>query len=208
MGLQARLMSQALRKLTANIKRSNTLVIFINQIRMKIGVMFGNPETTTGGNALKFYASVRIDIRRIGSIKKGEEVIGSETRAKIVKNKVAPPFRQSEFDIIYGTGISWAGSVLDVALEDDIIEKSGSYFSFEKERLGQGRANVRGFLDEHPDVLDRITRRIEEKQGITISGGSTAPATLTPIPSPGSDAVAPDEAMAAAPVEDAVAAAE
>ena len=207
-GLQARLMSQALRKMTGALNNSGTTAIFINQLREKIGVMFGSPETTTGGRALKFYSSVRLDIRRIETLKDGTDAIGNRVRVKVVKNKVAPPFRQSEFDIIYGTGISWAGSVLDVALEDDIIEKSGSYFSFEKERLGQGRANVRGFLDEHPGVLDRITRRIEEKQGITISGGSTAPATLTPIPSPGSDAVVPDEAMAAAPLEDAVAAAE
>ena len=207
-GLQARLMSQALRKLTGVLNRTGTVAIFTNQLREKIGVMFGSPETTTGGRALKFYSSVRLDIRRIETLKDGTDAIGNRVRVKVVKNKVAPPFRQSEFDIIYGTGISWAGSVLDVALEDEIIEKSGSYFSFEKERLGQGRANVRGFLDEHPDVLDRITRRIEEKQGITISGGSTAPATLTPIPSPGSDAVVPDEAMDAAPVEDAVAAAE
>jgi len=161
MGLQARLMSQALRKLTANIKRTNTLVIFINQIRMKIGVLFGNPETTTGGNALKFYASVRMDIRRIGSIKKGDEVVGSETRVKIVKNKVAPPFKQAEFDIIYGGGIPWEGTVLDVALEKKIVQKAGSYFSFGDERLGQGRQNASAFLAENPDLVQQILARVQ-----------------------------------------------
>ena len=151
MGLQARLMSQALRKLTANIKRSNTLVIFINQIRMKIGVMFGNPETTTGGNALKFYASVRIDIRRIGSIKKGEEVIGSETRAKVVKNKVAPPFRNAEFDILYGEGISREGEIIELGVLHRIVEKSGAWYSYGKDRIGQGKDNVREYLRENPD---------------------------------------------------------
>ena len=146
MGLQARLMSQALRKLTANIKRSNTLVIFINQIRMKIGVMFGNPETTTGGNALKFYASVRIDIRRIGSIKKGEEVIGSETRAKVVKNKVAPPFRKAEFDILYGEGISREGEIIELGVLHRIIEKSGAWYTYGKDRIGQGKDNAREYL--------------------------------------------------------------
>ena len=203
-GLQARLMSQALRKLTGVLNRTGTVAIFTNQLREKIGVMFGSPETTTGGRALKFYSSVRLDIRRIETLKDGTDAVGNRVRVKVVKNKVAPPFRQSEFDIMYGAGISWSGSVLDVALEDDIIEKSGSYFSFEKERLGQGRANVRGFLDEHPDVLDRITRRIEEKQGITISGGNTAPANLTPIPAP--DAAA--EAVEAAPAEEPAVAAE
>ncbi|HEX4984847.1 MAG TPA: recombinase RecA [Burkholderiales bacterium] len=160
MGLQARLMSQALRKLTANIKRSNTLVIFINQIRMKIGVMFGNPETTTGGNALKFYASVRIDIRRIGSIKKGEEVVGSETRAKVVKNKVAPPFRQAEFDILYGEGISLEGELIELGVLYRIIEKSGAWYSYGKDRIGQGKDNTREFLKEHPDVAKEIEGKI------------------------------------------------
>src|SRR5207248_6490831 len=149
MGLQARLMSQALRKLTANIKRTNTLVIFINQIRMKIGVMFGNPETTTGGNALKFYASVRMDIRRIGSIKKGDEVIGSETRVKVVKNKVAPPFRQAEFDVMYGEGISREGEVLELGVLHRIVEKSGAWYTYGKDRIGQGKDNVRDYLKEN-----------------------------------------------------------
>ncbi len=160
MGLQARLMSQALRKLTANIKRSNTLVIFINQIRMKIGVMFGNPETTTGGNALKFYASVRIDIRRIGAIKKGEEVVGSETRAKVVKNKVAPPFRQAEFDILYGTGISLEGEIIELGVLYNIVEKSGAWYSYGKERIGQGKDNTREYLKEHPEMAKEIENRI------------------------------------------------
>jgi recombination protein RecA len=160
MGLQARLMSQALRKLTANIKRSNTLVIFINQIRMKIGVMFGNPETTTGGNALKFYASVRIDIRRIGSIKKGEEVVGNETRAKVVKNKVAPPFRQAEFDILYGEGISLEGELIELGVLYKMIEKSGAWYSYGKDRIGQGKDNTREFLKEHPDVAKEIEKKI------------------------------------------------
>ena len=163
MGLQARLMSQALRKLTANIKRSNTLVVFINQIRMKIGVMFGNPETTTGGNALKFYASVRLDIRRIGAIKKGEEVIGSQTRVKVVKNKVAPPFRQSEFDIIYNEGISKEGELVDIGSENGIVEKTGAWYSFNKERIGQGKDNARQFLKDNPDIAAEIEKRIREK---------------------------------------------
>ncbi len=169
MGLQARLMSQALRKLTANIKRSNTLVIFINQIRMKIGVMFGNPETTTGGNALKFYASVRIDIRRIGSIKKGEEVIGSETRAKIVKNKVAPPFRQAEFDILYGEGISREGEIIELGVVHNIIEKSGAWYSYGKDRIGQGKDNTRDYLKENPKMANEIEARIRAAVGV--SGG-------------------------------------
>ena len=158
-GLQARLMSQALRKLTANIKRSNTLVIFINQIRMKIGVMFGNPETTTGGNALKFYSSVRLDIRRIGAVKKGEEVIGSETRVKIVKNKVAPPFKQAEFEILYGEGISKLGEVIHYGVKQGIIDKSGAWYSYNNERIGQGKENVRQFLQENP----KIAKEIEDK---------------------------------------------
>ena len=160
MGLQARLMSQALRKLTANIKRSNTLVIFINQIRMKIGVMFGNPETTTGGNALKFYASVRIDIRRTGSIKKGEEVIGNETRAKVVKNKVAPPFRQAEFDILYGEGISREGEIIELGVLYKMIEKSGAWYSYGKDRIGQDKDNTRDFLKSNPEMAQEIEARI------------------------------------------------
>ena len=155
-GLQARLMSQALRKLTANIKRSNTLVIFINQIRMKIGVMFGNPETTTGGNALKFYASVRLDIRRIGSIKKGDEVIGSETRVKVVKNKVAPPFKQAEFDILYGEGISRLGELIDLGVRESLVEKSGAWFSYKGNRIGQGKDNAREYLRGHPETAGEI----------------------------------------------------
>ena len=166
MGLQARLMSQALRKLTANIKRSNTLVIFINQIRMKIGVMFGNPETTTGGNALKFYASVRMDIRRIGSIKKGDEVMGSETRVKVVKNKVAPPFRQAEFDIMYGEGISREGEVLEIGVNLGVLEKSGAWYIYNGDRLGQGKDNSRDFLKENPALAREIEAKIREKAGV------------------------------------------
>src|ERR671939_319376 len=167
MGLQARLMSQALRKLTANIKRTNTLVIFINQIRMKIGVMFGNPETTTGGNALKFYASVRMDIRRIGSIKKGDEVIGSETRVKVVKNKVAPPFKQAEFDILYGEGISREGEVLEIGVLHEILEKSGAWYIYNGDRLGQGKDNARDFLKDNPALAREIEGKIREKAGVT-----------------------------------------
>jgi recombination protein RecA len=159
-GLQARLMSQALRKLTANIKRSNCVVIFINQIRMKIGVMFGNPETTTGGNALKFYSSVRMDIRRIGSIKKGEEVMGNETRVKVVKNKVAPPFRQANFEILYGEGISREGELIDLGVQHGIVEKSGAWYSYNGERIGQGKDNVRNFLKENRDLADGIEAQI------------------------------------------------
>ena len=162
MGLQARLMSQALRKLTGNIKRSNTLVIFINQIRMKIGVMFGSPETTTGGNALKFYSSVRLDIRRIGSIKRGEEVVGNETRVKVVKNKVAPPFKKVEFDILYGEGISREGELIDLGVKHGIVEKSGSWYSHAGDRIGQGRDNVREYLKEHSDVADAIGAKLRE----------------------------------------------
>ena len=162
-GLQARLMSQALRKLTGNIKRSNTIVIFINQIRMKIGVMFGNPETTTGGNALKFYASVRLDIRRIGALKNGEEVIGNQTRVKVVKNKVAPPFREAEFEILYGAGISRNGEVIDIGVAQGFVEKSGSWFSYNGERIGQGKENARTFLDQHPEIAREIEGRIREK---------------------------------------------
>jgi recombination protein RecA len=166
MGLQARLMSQALRKLTANIKRSNTLVIFINQIRMKIGVMFGNPETTTGGNALKFYASVRIDIRRIGSIKKGEEVIGNETRVKVVKNKVAPPFKVADFDILYNEGISREGEIIEMGVNHHIVEKSGAWFAYKGEKIGQGKDNTREFLKENPAVAQEIEQKIREAVGI------------------------------------------
>jgi len=162
-GLQARLMSQALRKLTANIKRSNCLVIFINQIRMKIGVMFGNPETTTGGNALKFYSSVRLDIRRIGSIKKGDEVLGNETRVKVVKNKVAPPFRTAEFEILYGHGISREGEILDLGAKEGIIEKSGAWYSYNGERVGQGKENAREFLIQHPEIAAEIETAIRNK---------------------------------------------
>src|SRR3954467_6958013 len=166
MGLQARLMSQALRKLTANIKRSNTLVIFINQIRMKIGVMFGNPETTTGGNALKFYASVRLDIRRIGSIKKGEEVIGNETRAKVVKNKVAPPFKTAEFDILYNEGISREGEIIEMGVNHRIVEKSGAWYAYKGEKIGQGKDNTREFLRDNPAIADEIEHKIREAVGI------------------------------------------
>jgi len=159
-GLQARLMSQALRKLTANIQRSNCMVVFINQIRMKIGVMFGNPETTTGGNALKFYASVRLDIRRIGAIKKGEEIIGNETRVKVVKNKMAPPFRQAEFEILYSKGISKIGELIDLGVANGIVEKSGAWFSYGKDRIGQGKENARTFLAEHPEMATEIESRL------------------------------------------------
>src|SRR5947207_6397445 len=166
MGLQARLMSQALRKLTANIKRSNTLVIFINQIRMKIGVMFGNPETTTGGNALKFYASVRIDIRRIGSIKRGEEVIGNETRVKVVKNKVAPPFKTADFDILYNEGISREGEIIELGVLHRIVEKSGAWYAYKGEKIGQGKDNTREFLRENAAMAQEIEQRIREAVGI------------------------------------------
>jgi recombination protein RecA len=169
MGLQARLMSQALRKLTGNIKRTNTLVIFINQIRMKIGVMFGNPETTTGGNALKFYASVRMDIRRIGSIKKGDEVVGSETRVKVVKNKVAPPFRHAEFDILYGTGISREGEVLEIGVLHGVLEKSGAWYIYNGDRLGQGKDNARDFLKENPALAKEIEVKIREKASAKVA---------------------------------------
>ncbi|PLX73764.1 MAG: recombinase RecA [Desulfuromonas sp.] len=163
MGLQARLMSQALRKLTATINKSNCCVIFINQIRMKIGVMFGNPETTTGGNALKFYSSVRMDIRRIGALKQGQDVIGNRTRVKIVKNKVAPPFKEVEFDIMYGEGISRAGDLLDLATDNDIVEKSGSWFSYGEDRIGQGRENAKIFIKENPEIAAEIEKKLLEK---------------------------------------------
>ena len=173
-GLQARLMSQALRKLTANIKRSNTLVIFINQIRMKIGVMFGSPETTTGGNALKFYASVRIDIRRIGAIKNGDEVIGSETRVKVVKNKVAPPFRIAEFDILYGEGISREGEIIELGVVHKIVDKSGAWYAYKGEKIGQGKDNTRKFLKENPEMAQEIEAKIRAAVGIgaNVGGGS------------------------------------
>jgi recombination protein RecA len=172
MGLQARLMSQALRKLTATISKSKTIVVFINQIRMKIGVMFGSPETTTGGNALKFYASVRLDIRRIGAIKHGDQMIGNRTRVKVVKNKVAPPFREVEFDILYGQGISKLGEMLDLGAEHGIIEKSGAWYSFEGDRIGQGRENARDFLREHPDAAIRVENKVREKFGLKPGGQS------------------------------------
>ncbi|NIM71510.1 MAG: recombinase RecA [Xanthomonadales bacterium] len=162
-GLQARLMSQALRKLTGNIKRSNCLVVFINQIRMKIGVMFGSPETTTGGNALKFYSSVRLDIRRIGAIKKGDEVIGNQTRVKVVKNKMAPPFRQAEFEILYGDGISKEGELIDLGVANDIVEKSGAWYSYGGDRIGQGKENARQFLRENPAIATEIERQLRER---------------------------------------------
>jgi recombination protein RecA len=165
-GLQARLMSQALRKLTASISRSNTMVIFINQIRMKIGVMYGSPETTTGGNALKFYASVRLDIRRIGSIKDHEEVTGNQTRVKVVKNKVAPPFKQVEFDIMYGEGVSKVGELIDLGVKAGVVEKSGAWFSYDSQRLGQGRENSKNFLKANPQVADRIEQAIRENSGL------------------------------------------
>ncbi|MBR3425956.1 MAG: recombinase RecA [Neisseriaceae bacterium] len=175
-GLQARLMSQALRKLTGAIKQTNTLVVFINQIRMKIGVMFGNPETTTGGNALKFYASVRLDIRRTGTIKKGEEALGNETRVKVVKNKVAPPFKQAEFDILYGEGISFEGEVIDIGVKLDIIEKSGAWYSYNGNKIGQGKDNTRVWLKENPEILDEINQKIREK----IGGGAVVNQDIDP----------------------------
>jgi recombination protein RecA len=176
MGVQARLMSQALRKLTGTISKSQTCVIFINQIRMKIGVMFGNPETTTGGNALKFYASQRLDIRRIGAIKNGEQVVGSRTRVKVVKNKVAPPFKEVEFDIMYGTGISREGDVLDLGAQDNIIEKSGAWYSFKGERIGQGRENAKQYLAEHPEIARQVEQQLLEKYGVGKSPVQAVPA--------------------------------
>ena len=175
MGLQARLMSQALRKLTANIKRTNTLVIFINQIRMKIGVMFGNPETTTGGNALKFYASVRLDIRRTGAIKKGDEVIGSETRVKVVKNKVAPPFKQAEFDILYGEGISREGEIIEMGVNLKLVEKSGAWYSYKGEKIGQGKDNAREYLREHADIANEIDAKIRANSNLAGAAMTVAP---------------------------------
>ncbi|WP_303720578.1 recombinase RecA [Malonomonas rubra] len=172
MGLQARLMSQALRKLTATVAKSNCCIIFINQIRMKIGVMFGNPETTTGGNALKFYSSVRLDIRKIATLKSGQDPIGGRTRVKVVKNKVAPPFKQAEFDIMYGSGISREGDILDLGVDNDIVEKSGAWFSYNGERVGQGRENAKQYLKEHPEITNEIEARLRELYGL---GGEVAP---------------------------------
>ena len=175
-GLQARLMSQALRKLTASIQKTNTTVIFINQIRMKIGVMFGSPETTTGGNALKFYASVRLDIRRIGSIKKGDEVIGNETKVKVVKNKVAPPFKTAEFDILYGEGISRQGEVIDMGVEARILDKSGAWYAYNGEKIGQGKDNAREFLRENPEIAIEIENKVRESMGIPLIGADSTSA--------------------------------
>jgi recombination protein RecA len=198
-GLQARLMSQALRKLTGTIAKSNTLVIFINQIRMKIGVMFGNPETTTGGNALKFYASVRMDIRRVGALKDGEKVVGNRTRVKVVKNKMAPPFREVEFDILYGEGISHEGDIIDLGAECGAVEKSGAWFGFEGDRIGQGRENAKQFLRDHADVARKIEAKVLAHHGIArdvgsvsigtngTSGGGATVHTLSPQPKPASD---------------------
>ena len=190
MGVQARLMSQALRKLTGTISKSNTTLVFINQIRMKIGVMFGNPETTTGGNALKFYATQRLDIRRIGAIKNGDSVVGNRTRVKVVKNKVAPPFREVEFDILYGQGISREGDILDLAVNDNIVEKSGAWFSYEGERIGQGRENAKAYLAEHRDLLDRLEQKVLEKNNI-----SRGPA-LQAVPNPEDEGKAPRKTSA------------
>ena len=173
-GLQARLMSQALRKLTANIKRTNTLVIFINQIRMKIGVMFGSPETTTGGNALKFYASVRLDIRRIGAIKKGDEVVGSETRVKVVKNKVSPPFKEAIFDILYGEGVSREGEIIEMGVAQKFIDKSGAWYAYQGEKIGQGKDNAREFLRAHPDMAQEIEAKIREQLGVKPAAAASA----------------------------------
>jgi recombination protein RecA len=170
-GLQARLMSQALRKLTGNIKNSNCLVIFINQIRMKIGVMFGNPETTTGGNALKFYASVRLDIRRVGAVKEGEEVVGSETRVKVVKNKVSPPFRQAEFQILYGSGINRMGEIIDLGVKCGLVEKSGARYAYRGDKIGQGKSNACDYLREHPEIATEIDTQLRAK---LLGGDSTA----------------------------------
>jgi recombination protein RecA len=174
LGLQARLMSQALRKLTATISKSHTCVVFINQIRMKIGVMFGSPETTTGGNALKFYATQRLDIRRIASIKEGDQVVGNRTRVKVVKNKLAPPFKEAEFDIVYGRGISKEGDILDLGVSLEIVDKSGAWYSFEGERIGQGRENVKRFLSENRDIMDRIADLVREKSGLKEVAGEEA----------------------------------
>jgi len=182
MGLQARLMSQALRKLTAAIARSNTAVIFTNQIRQKIGIMFGNPETTTGGNALKFYASLRLDIRRVGQIKEGDNVTGSRTRVKVVKNKLAPPFQQVEFDIMYNEGISSGGEILDMGVENGLIEKSGAWYSYGEDRIGQGRENAKQYLKEHPEALREIRERLFEMKGIRLKASGEDPGDGGEIP--------------------------
>jgi recombination protein RecA len=199
MGLQARLMSQALRKLTGSINRSKTIEMFINQIRMKIGVMFGNPETTTGGNALKFYASVRMDIRRIQALKDGENVIGNRTRVKVVKNKMAPPFKEVEFDIIYGEGISKEGDLLDLAVTHNIIEKSGTWFTYQDERLGQGRENARQWLKDHPEAVAKIRDTVLIKSGIKKAAAAPAGATAAGKPTPAASAEAAAPSKAAAP---------
>jgi len=188
MGSQARLMSQALRKLTGSISKSRCMVIFINQIRMKIGVMFGSPETTSGGNALKFYASVRLDIRRIGAIKEREEVVGNQTRVKVVKNKVAPPFKQVEFDIMYGEGISKTGELVDLGVKAGIVEKSGAWFSFDSERIGQGRENAKAYLKEHPEMAEKIERTIRQSAGLL--GGQILEAAAQPGTSEGGEGFA------------------
>jgi recombination protein RecA len=175
MGLHARLMSQALRKITGSVSKSRTILIFLNQIRMKIGVMFGNPETTTGGNALKFYASVRLEIRRTGQIKERDEVVGNQTRVKVVKNKMAPPFRQVEFDIMYGEGISRTGELIDLGIKAGVVEKSGSWFSYASQRVGQGRENAKQFLRDHPDIADTIEAKVREQSGIVANALMVAP---------------------------------
>ena len=207
-GLQARLMSQALRKLTASINRTNCTVIFINQIRMKIGVMFGSPETTTGGNALKFYASVRLDIRRTGSIKKGEEPIGNETRVKVVKNKVSPPFKQAQFDILYGQGISREGEIIDMGVEAKVVEKSGAWYAYQGEKIGQGRDNARTFLRENPELAREIENKVRESLGIAarpaaMEAAAPEPQTAAPRSARGKKAAeAPAETPAEAPAAD------
>jgi len=192
MGLQARLMSQALRKLTAIVSKSRTCLIFINQIREKIGVMFGNPETTTGGRALKFYSSIRLDIRRVQSIKEGDRVIGSRTRAKVVKNKVAAPFREAEFDILYGEGVSREGDLIDLGVDQGVLEKSGTWISFGGERLGQGRENARVFLKEHTDIRNKLENTLRKKMGIPVPAGANG------TPGPAADAEKPAAQAAAA----------
>ncbi len=197
-GLQARLMSQALRKLTGNVHRSNVTLFFINQIRMKIGVMFGSPETTTGGNALKFYSSMRLDIRRVGAIKVGEQSVGNRTRVKVVKNKLAPPFTETEFDILYGEGISKSGDLLDLAVADNIIEKSGAWFSYSGERVGQGRENARNYLQERPKMLAEIEAKVLQKHGLSRGGKVAEPATAAEAPAKaGNSDVAPKPQPAA-----------